>query len=114
MRPTRLLIGIVILALFRIASAAAPAPPPLSPAEELLKNKGLTKVGSTYVLETDAKLPESLRTLRASKKKLDDNARKRAMLQAQVKDAMTVLGQLDRQYRDLSGRFNPNLSTRER
>ncbi|MEO6436804.1 MAG: aspartyl protease family protein [Tepidisphaeraceae bacterium] len=82
--------------------------------EEVLTAKGLTKVGATYVLESDARMPEALRVIRASKKKLEDNARKRGMLKAQIKDAQNTIAALDRQYGDLNARFNPNLSTRER
>jgi aspartyl protease family protein len=87
---------------------------PAAASDELLASKGLTKAGTTYVLEADAKLPEALRVIRAAKKKLEDNGRKRAAVQAQIKDAQNRLARLDRQFGDLNARYNAVNSTDEK
>lgn len=48
--------------------------------EELLKSNGLIKSGTVYVLAEDAKLQESLQSLRQIKLRLDDNSHRRALL----------------------------------
>src|SRR4051812_9757106 len=70
----RLFIPIFLLVVARIAHAA-PTP------EEVLKSKGLTKVGAFYLLDGDIKFQEKLRLMRAAKFKVDDTASKRMKLE---------------------------------
>src|SRR4051812_6344025 len=93
--------------------AAEPPPPPAtvpaaaaaSAAEELLKAKSLTRVGSTYLLETDAKLPERMRALRAAQRAIDENARRRAVLTLGLRQAQAAQTRADRELADLSRRM---------
>ena len=75
---------------YAVCAAEAPAPPvtvqdaagtkpgsaaaPVA-AEELLKSKSLARVGSTYLLDADAKLPERMRALRSSGRCLKSSGR---------------------------------------
>lgn len=59
-------------------SADKPADPPSDQTpEQILKSKGLTKVGSSYLLESDVKLPEWLREGRGSEYRLAAKIRDR-------------------------------------
>jgi len=94
-----LIVGIIT------SSEAAPAPAPapttaaatVSPAEATLKAKGLTRVGTTFVLDADAKLPEQLRKMRAAKRQLEEHARKRQNLEADIRKADAATAQLMRE-----------------
>src|SRR2546430_5792278 len=76
-------------AAFAVVAAPAPAtvPADVKAAEDLLASKGLTRSGALYLIDEDLHLAQGLRTMRAAKKLLDDNAYKRQQLQAQVKSA---------------------------
>src|SRR5438046_914916 len=78
--------------------------------DDLLKAKGLTRQGTYYLLDADIKLPEGLKTMRQAKKLLDDNTRKRTMLQAQIKDANATLANLDKRYREVLASLKPGLT----
>lgn len=67
--------------------------------EDVLKAKGLSKSGITYITETDAKLPEQLKSFRAVKKQLDDDNRKRADLEGKVRMAKGAIADWEQQYR---------------
>ena len=59
---------------------AADVNPDLSP-EDVLKAKGLTRVGVLYLVERETTLPASLRAVRAAQRQLDDHASKRTALE---------------------------------
>ena len=75
------------------ASAADKAP------EEVLKSKGLTKVGLCYVLDEDKNLSEWMRTTRAPEKKVEDSIRRRANLERDIQAAYATMRDLDEQNR---------------
>ena len=110
-----LIVGIIT------SSEAAPAPAPapttaaatVSPAEATLKAKGLTRVGTTFVLDADAKLPEQLRKMRAAKRQLEEHARKRQNLEADIRKADAATAQLMREYTDLKSRLYEGMPARD-
>jgi aspartyl protease family protein len=77
-------LGLLVLSLvaLSVTAHAAPATP-----EEVLKGKGLTRVGVAYLLDEDIKLPERLRLMRAAKFRVDDNASKRMKLEREIESA---------------------------
>lgn len=93
----RLLPLCALLAFSFIASAADDKAP-----EEVLKEKGLSKVGITYLLEGDAKLADTMRQFRLAKKTMDDDTRKRIDLENKVKIAKNAYAQWDYEYRQLN------------
>jgi clan AA aspartic protease (TIGR02281 family) len=74
---------------------AAPTP------EEVLKTKGLTKVGAFYLLDGDIKSAEKLRLMRAAKFRVDDNAAKRMKLEKDIENAKATHLQLGRELTEL-------------
>lgn len=86
---------------FSIAALAADDKAP----EEVLKEKGLSKVGITYLLEGDAKLAETMRQFRLAKKSMDDDTKKRIDLENKVKMAKSAYAQWDYEYRQLNERL---------
>ncbi|HEY7117432.1 MAG TPA: family 16 glycoside hydrolase [Tepidisphaeraceae bacterium] len=70
--------------------------------EEVLKSKGLTKVGQAYLLDGDVKLPDDLRKLLHAKKLADDDAAKRAALQKDIAATRSSIADMEAQYRDLN------------
>lgn len=71
-------------------------------AEDVLKEKGLTKANNLYVLEVDAKLFDSMKSFRASKKQMDDDGRKRDDMEKKLRMAKGAVGQWDLEYRNLN------------
>jgi clan AA aspartic protease (TIGR02281 family) len=63
--------------------------------EEVLKSKGLARVGPLYILEEDAKIQDRLRSLRQAKVHLDDTAHRRALLQLDITAAENSIAQWD-------------------
>src|SRR2546429_8794751 len=66
-------------------------------AQTMLKAKGLTRSGATYLLEGESKLPEDLRTMRAAKFRVDQNAAQRAKLEKQIESAREMILQCSRE-----------------
>src|SRR5438270_11238955 len=95
----------IVLAVFVAPAARGQTSSP----DDLLKSKGLTRQGTYYLLDTDINLPAGLRTMRQAKKLLDDNARKRSQIQAEIKDAKTTLASLDQRYRQVLAAITPGL-----
>ncbi len=93
------LLIVVLLSLCGIAQAA-PATP-----EEVLKGKGLSKVGAFYLLEGDIKLPEKLRAMRAAKFRVDDHAAKRMKLERDIDSAKASYLQCTRDALELNGQL---------
>jgi aspartyl protease family protein len=93
-----LIVSLVACSIAAGPPAAAPPTAP-SPAEEVLKSKGLTKVGTYWLLDADAKLPEGLKQMRQAQKALDDAVRKRKVLQAKLADAHAMIGRLEQESR---------------
>ena len=69
--------------------------------EEILNSKGLTKAGITWVLQDDITLPEGLRTMRATKTRVDQNTSKRENLERQIKNANSAIAQWKVQFEDI-------------
>ena len=69
--------------------------------DEVLKSQGLTKVGITYLLEGDIKLPEALRAMRQAKKQCDAYAARKSDLERKVQMAMNATSQLEAEYRNV-------------
>jgi len=87
----------LVLLLLVVSAAAHAAPTP----EEILKSKGLTKVGAFYVLEGDIKNPERLRTMRALKHKVDQSAAARIKIEKDIDNAKGTILQCAQQAADL-------------
>ena len=103
---TFLLVGLI---------AAAPAPSPAtSAAEELLKAKGLTRVGQQYLVDEDAKLRDALKPMRQAKSQLDAAIKKRELLEANLKDMDRELAAWHARYRELNERYSRISDTQER
>jgi len=73
--------------------------------EEVIKDKGLQKVNALYLLEADAKLPESLRAFRLAKKTMDDDTKKRVEAENKIKMAKGAIGNWELEYRRLNERL---------
>jgi hypothetical protein len=69
--------------------------------DEIIKAKGLAKVGSYYLLDDDAKLSDWLRLTRSTQKTLDDNLKKRAEIDKGIKLADSSMAQWDSDLRQL-------------
>jgi clan AA aspartic protease (TIGR02281 family) len=95
----------VLFAWFCIALLASSHPTfaadklPDKSSEDLLKSKGLTKVGNIYVLTADVNLPEWIRATRAQQKKVEDIMRRRANLTRDLDAALSALDRLEEQNR---------------
>ena len=74
--------------------------------EEIIKEKGLQKVNALYLLEGDAKLPESLRAFRLAKKQMDDDTKKRVDAENKIKMAKGAIGNWELEYRRLNERLS--------
>ena len=75
-------------------------------AEDLLQAKGLTKVRLTYLLEDDVKLPESLRAVRAAKRKIEENASRRNSLERSIDSAKVAILECQQAALNLSERLS--------
>jgi clan AA aspartic protease (TIGR02281 family) len=73
--------------------------------EDVIKEKGLQKVNALYLLEADAKLPESLRAFRLAKKQMDDDTKKRVDAENRIKMAKGAIGNWELEYRRLNERL---------
>jgi clan AA aspartic protease (TIGR02281 family) len=69
--------------------------------DEIMKAKGLAKVGSFYLLEDDARLSDWLRLTRSTQKTLDDNLKKRAEIDKGIKLADSSMAKWDSDVRQL-------------
>jgi clan AA aspartic protease (TIGR02281 family) len=69
--------------------------------DEIMQAKGMTKVGSFYLLEDDAKLSEWLKLTRSTQKTLDDNLKKRAEIDKGIKLADSSIAKWDSEVRQL-------------
>jgi clan AA aspartic protease (TIGR02281 family) len=72
--------------------------------EDVLKARGLTKVGRIYLLEGDIKLPEAMRRFMAAKKAADDDSAKRATLEREVRGAKEAVAGLNVKLANISQR----------
>jgi clan AA aspartic protease (TIGR02281 family) len=93
---------LALLALVRVIAAPAAEVTP----EEVLKGKGLTKVGTMYVLDADVRLSEGLRDMRRAKHQVDEVAAKRAKLDQQIRQAKDAITELNVQLRDANERLD--------
>src|SRR5688572_5122147 len=97
---------VVVVAAWLMASGgAALAQGKEKPPEEVLTERGLSKSGSLYLVEADAKLPEGLRAVRQGRKQVDEYLEKRGRIEKELDrvDAGTV--GLERELRELDGRW---------
>jgi len=117
----------ILLAALALGNHARAAATP----EEVLKGKGLTKIGAAYLQDGDIKFPEKLRLMRAAKFRVDDNAAKRMKLEKEIENAKATYVQLGREmaeanaaipaakragankYNELAGKVNGLISERE-
>jgi aspartyl protease family protein len=112
---TRLLLVCVAVLLLAVSAARAAekaaaeddrAPEEVQKAEQLLKAKGLTKVRLSYLLEDDIKLPESLRAVRAAKRKIEENAARRSSLERSIDSAKVAILECQQAALNLSERLS--------
>lgn len=98
--------GVVMAAVLLGTAGAAWAQEKPAPekgaAEELLKEKGLSKTGAFMLLEDDAKLPEALRAFRLARKQYEDGTKKRLEFERQLKGAKGIMSQLEYENRNLN------------
>jgi clan AA aspartic protease (TIGR02281 family) len=73
--------------------------------DEILKSKGLTKVGFTYLLQGDIQLPAGLRAMRLGKRKLDAAITKREKLEREILNAENAIAVGEEQNRDLTAQM---------
>ncbi len=100
----KLLPVFVLLALYAATmNAAEPRPGDAQAAQGVLKAKGLTKSGASYLLEGEAKFPEELRVMRAAKFKVDQNSAQRAKLEKAIDAANDTVVQCAREISDATG-----------
>jgi len=99
----RLAGGAVVLL---VAWAACVRAQEKAPADAVLRDKGLTRVGGTYLLEADAKLPELMRRLRQVRKRVDDDAAKRAEIAKDIQKALDAEVGWDREMRDVDEKLS--------
>ena len=66
-------------------------------AQMVLRAKGLTRSGATYLLEGEIKLPEELRAMRAARFRVDQNAAQRAKLENEIAAARETILQSARE-----------------
>jgi hypothetical protein len=71
-------------------------------AEALLKSRELTRIGTMYLLDADARLADMLKPSRQAKKLFDDYARRRGAVEAQIKQADQSIADWETQYRGLN------------
>lgn len=84
--------------------------------EEVLKAKGLTRVGITYLLEGDVKLPEGLRAMRLAKRRIELDTAKRTQLEkalAQDKSELMLALNEAAALSDRMGRMNAKSQTEQ-
>src|SRR5438045_1349759 len=91
----RLWVAALVLCLARSAPAQDKA------AEDLLKSRRLTRVGTTYLLEGVVKLPDALRTVRLARRQCDDYAKARADIGKQIDQAEATIERLRPEYDEL-------------
>jgi clan AA aspartic protease (TIGR02281 family) len=70
--------------------------------DAILKTKGLTKVGSFYLLDQDAQLQQSLRPMRQAQAQMEQSDRKRSQIEDDIQMADSSIAQWDQQYRQLN------------
>jgi clan AA aspartic protease (TIGR02281 family) len=97
MRTHNSLIALICL-LTCVVSALADDKSP----DQIFKDKGLTKFGIFYVLDVDAQLPTSLRTMRQAQAKMQDYTKKRAAIESDIQLADTSIALWYSQYRTLN------------
>src|SRR3954454_17182299 len=71
-------------------------------AEDVLKSKGLTKVGLYYVLDSDTKIPEGLVAIRQAKKRIEEYTKRKAAIEQELAATQANIDRLDQEYRDLN------------
>jgi clan AA aspartic protease (TIGR02281 family) len=76
--------GVCALATLAFLSTCSIAAAESSP-EEVLKSKGLSRVGQKYLLESDAGLAGWLRQVRASERKVDEAVKRRSNLERDIR-----------------------------
>jgi clan AA aspartic protease (TIGR02281 family) len=85
---------------FALAASAEDRSP-----QDILTSKGLFKAKLVYVLPEDAKLPDSLREVRALRAKLDASIRKRAEIQREIDYANDQVAAWEEQNREMTERL---------
>jgi clan AA aspartic protease (TIGR02281 family) len=103
-------VWIVAIALLALQAGMKPIGGAEPSPDEVLTSKGLTKVGTQYLLEADAKLQEKLRVVRQAQKQIETNRKKRASIEIDIARANDSIKQWNAQYRDLNARLTDSLS----
>jgi clan AA aspartic protease (TIGR02281 family) len=78
--------------------------PATNPADPLV-DKGLTKVGNQYILKGDTDAVAAMKSLRLLHAKMEDDNKKRAALETQIKSADNALANGEFQYRQLNSQM---------
>ena len=74
-------------------------------AEAILQSKGLSRVGTYYLLDADIKLPEWFRNMRMAQNKVETSMRKRAYIEKDMEAAEATMEDLDQQNRALTSKL---------
>ena len=106
MASKRIGIGCVVVAAWLMAwGGGALAQGKEKAPEEVLKERGLSQSGSLYLVEVDAKLPESLRAVRQGKKQVDDYLDKRGKIERELNRVDAGILEMERDYQALNARW---------
>jgi clan AA aspartic protease (TIGR02281 family) len=110
--------ALATLVLTTVASwaIATPSPAPTSkPAalDDVLKSKGLSKVGLLYLLDADAQLPDSLRAIRKAEAQLQTYNTKRRAIEADITKAQDFVTQWEQEIADLNEKMSNQKDTRQ-
>jgi clan AA aspartic protease (TIGR02281 family) len=93
------------------AVATSPTDPAVAAAEKALEAKGLARVGFHYLVDQDVHLREGLKAVRQAKKQVDESNARRAVIEAQIRDADAKMEQWNRALRGLNARMTQTDST---
>lgn len=102
---------LVALALLAGVSATAWAQPTTRESEDLLKAQGLTRVGTLFLLDFDAKLEENLRPVNKAQVQLNQSRRRRAAIEQEVDRAEEMARQWARERQQLSDELTNTRNT---
>ena len=73
---------------------------------DVLKDKGLVKQGGLYVASGEEEVVKGMRLLRVTRRKLDDELKKRAQMDLQIKNAERTISGWESEYGALSNRLS--------
>jgi aspartyl protease family protein len=85
------LAGVVVVALFIFTSAPRAAAAEAKSPEDVLKTKGLTKLGPLYIIDEDLHLTDSLKAIRKAESEVEAYAARRKLIQGDIDAASSKI-----------------------